>query len=158
MILTYSTGGINRTFLGCLRLSVICDYPANCNRSLARIIKVLLCMCIYIYIIGYVVTATLSVEQDCMRNMRNISLAQRCSWSLRFCGMLVRRRYRCFGTAYRSNLRGSSQEEWRLGTDTVPKRRQPTTNLRYCAYYVVCSNHVSPKKDFILGWQLTVVI
>jgi hypothetical protein len=44
MILTYTYGGINRWFLGPLRLSVIFDYPANGNRSLARIIEVLLYM------------------------------------------------------------------------------------------------------------------
>jgi hypothetical protein len=34
-------GGINRVFLDRIRLSVIFDYPANGNRSLARIIEVL---------------------------------------------------------------------------------------------------------------------
>jgi hypothetical protein len=42
MILTYKYGGINRSFSGRLRLSVIFDYPANGNQSLARIIEVLL--------------------------------------------------------------------------------------------------------------------
>src|SRR5215510_14011194 len=42
IILTYTYGGINRTFSGRLRLSVIFDYRANGNRSLARIIEVLL--------------------------------------------------------------------------------------------------------------------
>jgi hypothetical protein len=47
MILTYTYGGINRSFSGRLRLSVIFDYPTKGNRSLARIIEVLLH---YIYI------------------------------------------------------------------------------------------------------------
>jgi hypothetical protein len=42
MILTYTYGGINRSFSGHLRLSVIFYYPANGNRSLARIIEVLM--------------------------------------------------------------------------------------------------------------------
>jgi hypothetical protein len=42
MILTYTYGGINRSFSGRLRLSVMFDYPANGNRSLAQIIEVLL--------------------------------------------------------------------------------------------------------------------
>jgi hypothetical protein len=42
MILTYTYGGINRSFSGRLRLSVTFDYPANGNRSLSRIIEVLL--------------------------------------------------------------------------------------------------------------------
>jgi hypothetical protein len=41
IILTYTYGGINR-FSGRLWLSVIFDYPANGNQSLARIIEVLL--------------------------------------------------------------------------------------------------------------------
>jgi hypothetical protein len=48
MILTYTYGGINRLFSGRLRLSVIFGYPANGNRSLARIIEVLLyCNLVY---------------------------------------------------------------------------------------------------------------
>jgi uncharacterized membrane protein len=41
----YWYGGINRSFSGHLRLSVIFYYPANGNRSLARIIQVLLYYC-----------------------------------------------------------------------------------------------------------------
>jgi hypothetical protein len=44
MILKYTYGGINRSFSGRLRLSVIFDYPANGNRSFARKIEVLLYM------------------------------------------------------------------------------------------------------------------
>ena len=67
-------------------------------------------------------------------NMRDFSLPQRCTCDLHSSEMLTRRRsvadYRRFGTAYRSHLQGLIQEEWRLGTD-IPKRRQPTTDLRY---------------------------
>jgi hypothetical protein len=44
IILTYTYGGINRSFSGRLLLSVIFDYPANSNRSLVRIIGILLYM------------------------------------------------------------------------------------------------------------------
>jgi hypothetical protein len=42
VILTYTHGGINSSFSGRLRLSVIIDYPANGNRSLDRLIEILL--------------------------------------------------------------------------------------------------------------------
>jgi hypothetical protein len=42
MILIYTDGGINRSFSGRLRLFVIFYYSANGNRSLARIIEVLM--------------------------------------------------------------------------------------------------------------------
>jgi hypothetical protein len=42
MILTNTYWGINRSFSDRLRLSVILEYPANGNRSLVRIIEVLL--------------------------------------------------------------------------------------------------------------------
>jgi hypothetical protein len=50
MILTYTYGGIGRSFPGRPRLSVIFYYPAKGNRSLARIIEVILYIYVYIYI------------------------------------------------------------------------------------------------------------
>jgi hypothetical protein len=69
-----------------------------------------------------------------MRNMRDFRLPQRWSCDPRSSGMLTWPRsvadYRRSGTAYRSHLQGSIQEEWRLGNN-VPKRHQPTTDLRF---------------------------
>jgi hypothetical protein len=63
MILTYTYGGINRTFSGRLRLSVIFYYPANGNRSLARIIEVLLYFTLLKNIRVYLVNISLTDKQ-----------------------------------------------------------------------------------------------